>query len=286
LGEDSVSTDWRAVVEEGLDPEKNRRVYYFLTNYGVRFNDGFSRMVAYAISREKASNVYVSILDTGFMISLPKSRKVDIRKVLMSIREENCEELLKAAVENTNLLKSIFRINATRSFMILRNYMGRRRSARRQQVSADMLIYFAKRLDDFAVLKESYREIIEDKFEVENIREILREIQSGEIQVVLKQADSPSPMAFGLATMGTSDVVFAEDKLTLLKEFHRRVLDKIGGSDDVRGQADKREIIEAAHKKKEDTATGYLELSDDLFEEMAEEVPQGDRGDGPEGGAA
>jgi ATP-dependent Lhr-like helicase len=109
------------------------------------------------------------------------------------------------AVENTNLLKSIFRINATRSFMILRSYMGRRKSARRQQVSADMLIYFAKKLDDFAVLKESYREIIEDKFEVENIREILREIQSGEIQVVLKEAETPSPMAFGLSVYGTSD---------------------------------------------------------------------------------
>ncbi|MDM7911493.1 MAG: ATP-dependent helicase, partial [Methanotrichaceae archaeon] len=228
LGEDSVSTDWRIVVEEGFDPEHNRRVFYFLTNYGVRFNDGFSRMVAYIISREKTSNVYVSILDSGFMVSVPMNRKVDIYKILMSIREENCEELLKKAVENTNLLKSIFRINATRSFMILRNYMGRRKSARRQQVSADMLIYFAKKLDDFAVLKESYREIIEDKFEVENIREILRGIQSDEIQVVLKEADSPSPMAFGLATMGASDVVFAEDKLTLLKEFHRRVIDKIG----------------------------------------------------------
>jgi hypothetical protein len=29
--------------------------------------------------------------------------------------------------------------------------------------------------------------------------------------------------------MGTSDVVFAEDKLTLLKEFHRRVMEEIGG---------------------------------------------------------
>ncbi len=169
LGEDSVSTDWRIVVEEGLDPEKNRKVYYFLTNYGVRFNDGFSRMVAYIISREKTSNVYVSILDSGFMISLPRNRKVDVPKVLMSIREENCQGLLRMAVENTNLLKSIFRINASRSFMILRNYMGRRKSARRQQVSADMLIYFARKLEDFAVLKESYREIIEDKFEVENI---------------------------------------------------------------------------------------------------------------------
>lgn len=261
LGEDSVSTDCRTVVEEGIDPENNRRVYYFLTNYGVRFNDGFSRMVAYLISRENTSNVYVSILDSGFMVSVPRYRRVDVYRILTSIREENCEELLRKAVENTNLLKSIFRINATRSFMILRNYMGRRKSARRQQVSADMLIYFAKKLQDFAVLKESYREIIEDKFEVENIREILREIQSGEIEVVLKQADSPSPMSFGLATMGASDVVFAEDKLTMLKEFHRRVIDKIGG------------------------VGRTARASEEMFEEMPENMPEEIPEDFPEGGS-
>ncbi|HSD58622.1 MAG TPA: hypothetical protein VLB04_10600, partial [Methanotrichaceae archaeon] len=279
LGEDSVSTDWRVVVEEGRDPEENRRVYYFLTNYGVRFNDGFSRMVAYIISREKTSNVYVSILDSGFMVSIPRNRKVDIHKVLMSIREENCEELLKTAVENTNLLKSIFRINASRSFMILRNYMGRRKSARRQQVSADMLIYFAKKLDDFAVLKESYREIIEDKFEVENIREVLREIQSGEIQVVLKDADSPSPMAFGLASMGASDVVFAEDKLTLLKEFHRRVMDKIGGREKTADEAAEKGFADAADEERadeerEDAAIEEIETLEEMFDEMPEDIPE------------
>lgn len=235
LGEDSVSTDWRLVIEEGRDPESDRRVYYFMTNYGVRFNDGFSRMVAYLISREKTSNVYVSIVDSGFMVSVPRTKKVDILKILMSIDEDNCESLLHMAVENTHLLKSIFRINACRCFMILRNYMGRRKSARRQQVSADMLIYFARKLDGFAVLKESYREIIEDKFEVENIKEILRGIKSGDIAVVLKKAESPSPMAFGIATVGASDVIFAEDRLTLLKEFHRKVMEKIGHGDPIEG---------------------------------------------------
>jgi ATP-dependent Lhr-like helicase len=300
LGEDSVSTDWRVVVEEGFDSENNRRVFYFLTNYGVRFNDGFSRMVAYIISREKTSNVYVSILDSGFMVSIPRNRKVDVYKILTSIREENCEELLKKAIENTNLLKSIFRINATRSFMILRNYMGRRKSARRQQVSADMLIYFAKKLDDFAVLKESYREIIEDRFEVENIREVLRGIQSGDIQVVLKDAYSPSPMAFGLASMGASDVVFAEDKLTLLKEFHRRVMDKIGGLERATtNEAAEKGFAEAADEERadgerEDAAIEEIKILEEMFDEMPEEIledtpediPKDELEDGSEEGTA
>jgi len=248
LGEDSVPTDWRMVIEEGWDAEKSRRIYYFLTNYGVRFNDGFSRMVAYQISREKTINVYISITDSGFMLSVPRSKRLDIGQIFTSIREENCEDLLFKAVENTNLLKSVFRINATRSFMILRSYMGRRKSARLQQVSADMLIYFARKLDGFAVLKESYREIIQDKFEAKNIKEILRDIRSGQIEVVLKRESSPSPMAFGLATLGASDVVYAEDKLTLLKEFHQKVMEKIMSNG--AGEAK----VEAAREATEETA--------------------------------
>jgi ATP-dependent Lhr-like helicase len=161
------------------------------------------------------------------MLSLPLNRKVNIWNVLNSITEENCEEILKKAVENTHLLKSLFRVNACRSFMILRNYMGRRKSARKQQVSADMLIYFARKLDNFAILNESYREIIQDKFEVENTKEILRGIQSEDIELVMKSVDTPSPMAFGIASVGASDVVFVDDKLALLKEFQRRVMDEI-----------------------------------------------------------
>ena len=129
---------------------------------------------------------------------------MNLQAAISSIREENCEQLLYRAVQNTSLLKSVFRINATRSFLILKSYKGRRRSARHQQLDADMLIGFAGRLDEFAVLRESYREIIEDRFEVENIKEVLRALASGEIEVVIKQTASPSPMAFGLATAGAA----------------------------------------------------------------------------------
>lgn len=227
LGHDSISTKCRIAVEEILDKKNDRRIYYVLTNYGIKFNDGFSRMLAYLISSQKSSNIYVSITDTGFMISVPMYLPVDIKNCLLAIYEDNCEDLLKGALDNTYLLKSNFRVNASRSLMILRNYMGYKKSAKRQQVSSDLMINMAKRLDNFAVIKESYREIIEDKFEVDNIKEILRGIHSGRIDVVQNTADSPSPMAFGLASLGASDVVTSQDKLTLLKNFHKRVMEKI-----------------------------------------------------------
>ena len=188
------------MVQECLDQEAGRRIFYFLSGYGLRFNEGFSRMVAYLLARQRVSDICITTTDSGFMISLPVCGKVNLPAIIGSIRAENCEQLLYRAVQNTSLLKSVFRINATRCFMILKSYKGRQKSARHQQFDADMLIGFAGRLDEFAVLRESFREIIEDRFEVENIKEVLRGLACGEIEVVMKKGKAPSPMAFGLAS--------------------------------------------------------------------------------------
>jgi ATP-dependent Lhr-like helicase len=91
-----------------------------------------------------------------------------------------------------------------------------------------MMLSYAHRLDNFSVLEESYREIIEDKLEIDHIQEVVRGIKSGRIDIETIGVDSPSPLAFGIASLSASDVVLAEDKTSLLKEFHRRVMEKIG----------------------------------------------------------
>jgi ATP-dependent Lhr-like helicase len=225
---ESISTRKRLVIEEHQDKEHYRRYYYFHSLYGRPFNDGLSRIMAYIVSREKTSNVTLSVSDHGFFLSVPLSKKLDIEAYLRSLDESIAKELLRYSLEESQLLKRMFRINATRSLMILRNYKGHQKSARRQQVSADMMLSFAHKLEGFSVLEESYREIIEDKLEIDHIQQIVRSIKDGEIDIKVISVDSPSPLAFGIASLSASDVVLAEDKTSLLKEFHKRVLEKIG----------------------------------------------------------
>jgi ATP-dependent Lhr-like helicase len=220
LGEEGTPIGSRIVVQECLDRAAERKVFYFLTGYGLRFNDALSRMVAYLLARQRLKDIIITADDSGFVLSLPVSCKVNISGVISSIRAENCEQLLYRAVQNSSLLKSVFRINATRSFMILKSYKGRQKSARRQQLDADMLIGFAGRLDDFAVLRESFREIIEDRFEIENIREVLRGLAGEQIEVAVKRGKPPGPMAFELAALGAA----AGRKRERMREMQRTVM--------------------------------------------------------------
>jgi ATP-dependent Lhr-like helicase len=111
--------------------------------------------------------------------------------------------------------------------MILKRYKGYEKSAAQQQVSSEMLLSFAQGLDSFSVMEETYREILDDKLNVDGIREVLSAVQRGEITVESRSAETPSPRAFGLATLMASDVVLAEDESEVLKEFHERVLAEI-----------------------------------------------------------
>ncbi|PSP55042.1 helicase, partial [Halobacteriales archaeon QS_1_67_19] len=135
---------------------------------------------------------------------------------------------LRAALDGTELLQRYFRINATRALMILKRYKGYEKSASEQQVSSEMLLGFAEDLDDFAVIEETYREIIEDKLAVAAIEDVLADVQAGEIEVTQSRVDTPTPKAFGLATLMASDVVLAEDESAVLQKFHERVLEEIG----------------------------------------------------------
>ncbi len=229
-GPSSIPTDERLVVEEELDRDEYRRRYYVHSNYGRQCNDGLSRLVAYRCSRRTNTNVQLAVADNGFTVSMPLNRKVDVPDVIESIEPSAALPDLRAALDGTDLLKRYFRIDATRALMILKRYKGYEKSAAEQQVSSEMLLSFAEELDDFAVIEETYREIIEDKLDLRGIREVLAAVQAGDVAVTHHEVDSPSPRAFGLATLVASDVVLADDESAALQEFHARVVEQIDGT--------------------------------------------------------
>jgi len=232
-GAESVATDDRLVIEAAMDHDEYERHYHVHSNYGRRFNDGFSRLLAYRVAQATTANVQVAVADNGFTLSMPLNRKVDIERIVRDIDPADVRSDLRAALDGTDLLQRYFRINATRSLMILKRYKGYEKSASEQQVNAEMLLGFAEDLGEFAVVEETYREILQDKLNVGAIEDVLTDIDRGSVGVTTIRVDSPSPRAFGLATLMASDVVLAEDESAVLEEFHRRVVESIEGDDAV-----------------------------------------------------
>ncbi|NGM67669.1 ATP-dependent helicase [Natronolimnobius sp. AArcel1] len=227
-GPESVSTPDRLAIEVDRDREEYERHYYIHSAYGRQFNDGLSRLLAYRCAQEATANVRVAVADNGFVLSMPLNRKVDLESIIDDLSADQVRDDLRAAIADTDLLQRYFRINATRSLMILKRYKGYEKSASEQQVSSEMLLGFAEDLENFAVIEETYREILEDKLAVDELESVVDAIDSGDLIIERHLVDSPTPRAFGLATLSASDVVLAEDESAALQAFHEHVLEEIG----------------------------------------------------------
>ncbi len=227
---DAVSTPDRLLVEEERDHDGYQRRYYVHATFGRRTNDGLARLVAAFCRETTGAQVTTAVDDGGFTLSMPLNHKVDVARTLEELAALNVRKRLRAAIAGTDLEKRYFRINATRSFMILRHYKGKEKSAREQQVSSEMLLEFARALDDFVVLAETHRELLEDYFAVGEIERLLNDIATDAVAVDRVTVDSPSPLAFGLATLSASSTVIGGSRNEAIRAYHRHVLDTIDDS--------------------------------------------------------
>lgn len=225
----SVSDSSLYVVEEEEDKDKGNRNYYFQSCYGRKFNDGMSRLLAQYFANSENVNVQVAVTDQGFSIKVPINTEIEIEDAFNNIDKEKIRSRLRDALDGTDFLKRYFRINSTRSLMILRNYKGNHKSAKRQQVTSEMLLGYVKDLDDVAVLEETYREIMYDKLNVDKIEEFIENVQEGVIDVKQVSVETPSPRSFETAALASEDVIAASDQSQALKQFHEQVISEIEG---------------------------------------------------------
>ncbi|WP_324735769.1 DEAD/DEAH box helicase [Thermococcus sp. SY098] len=223
----TIPDDGILLVEEVL--EERRAKYFFHTLIGRRANEALSRAFAYLVSKNKRCNVGIAISDNGFMLILPREKRLSEEDIRALFQLGDLRETLKKALDNTELLKRRFRHVANRGLLILRRYMGRKKSLSRQQLNAQTLLRLLKKnYPDFPLLKEVYREIMEDKMDIENAELFLSWIREGKIKVVFEQNELPSPFAFNLEVIGSSDVVLMEDRRELIKQLHRKIMAMIG----------------------------------------------------------
>ncbi|WP_087035820.1 ATP-dependent helicase [Thermococcus litoralis] len=219
----TIPDDEILLVEEVFD--ERRAKYFFHTLIGRRANEALSRAFAYLISKKKRTNVGIAISDNGFMLILPKEKPLSEEEIKELFQVEDLRETLKRALDNTELLKRRFRHVANRGLLILRRYMGRKKSLSRQQLNAQTLLRLLKKnYPDFPLLKEVYREIMEDKMDIENAELFLSWVKEGKIKVVIEHNELPSPFAFNLEVIGASDVVLMEDRRELIKQLHSKIM--------------------------------------------------------------
>ncbi len=217
----------KKIVVEHYDDSKNKYII-FHSLFGRRTNDVLSRALAFVVSKLSGRDVEININDNGFYLMVPRGRNIQVSRAFNMLKEENLGVVMKYALDKTEVLGRRFRHCAGRSLMILRSYRGRSKSVSRQQLNSRLLISAIKRIsNDFIILREARREVLEDLMDIHHAEEVLRNINSSKIEVREIFTEIPSPFAFNLISMGYADIMKMEDKQAFLKNLHNQVLAKI-----------------------------------------------------------
>ena len=220
----SIPHDKKILIEELYFEGKHYLIFH--TCFGRRVNDALSRAFAYILGKFHGTNVLISITDANFYLAA--SRRLNWQYLFMQLKKENFKKLLELAIDKTDIMKRRFRHCAGRALMIIRNYKGVRKRVGRQQVSSQILINAAKRIsNDFPILKEARREVMEDLMDIKNAEQILKWIESGQTVLKSVQTQIPSPFALNIIARGYSDILRAEDRMEFIRRMHKQILAKI-----------------------------------------------------------
>ncbi|MFH1209349.1 MAG: ATP-dependent helicase [archaeon] len=218
-----IPNEKKLVIEYYKEDSGLKIVFHSL--YGRRVNDCLSRALAYCVYRSQRKEVEIGINDNGFYLS---GKDIQAKRALELLMESDLKQILEKAIDNSEVLKRRFRHCAVRALMILRSYKGRTKRVGRQQVSSMLLINAVKRIsEDFSILKEAKREVLEDLMDLENCKKILQDIKNKKIEVKEVHTKIPSPFAFNLVLQGYTDILKMEDKVRFLRNMHNMVLARI-----------------------------------------------------------
>ena len=205
------------ILVEKFKEEKEFLVFHSL--YGRRVNDALSRAYGYAAARLQYRDVEVGISDNGFFIA---GEKLDEKKIIEFVKSKDLKKILEEAIEKTDILKRRFRHCAARSLMILRNYKGREKSAGKQQIHSEFLYRAVKKIsNEFPILREARREVMEDLMDVSNAVNVLKWIENGKVKIKVVRTPIVSPFGLSLVMQGRHDLIKMEDRAKFLKRMHQ-----------------------------------------------------------------
>lgn len=212
-------------IEKYIDERDNKKYILVNSMYGRRVNDALSRAVAYIIGKKGQRDLEIGISDRGFYIA---SENLEIESAFKELSPENLEEILKEAIEKTDILTRRFRHCASRSLMILRSYKGNRKSVKKQQMKSHFLIAAVRKISkEFPILKEAKREVLEDLMDIQNAKKVLEWIKDGKIKLITNYVKIPSPFALNILLQGHLDLMKIEDKQEFLKRMHKVYMNEI-----------------------------------------------------------
>jgi ATP-dependent helicase Lhr and Lhr-like helicase len=205
----AIPSDRTIVVERFRDEIGDWRVC-ILTPFGARVHAPWA-MAAAARLRDALGVEAQSIWsDDGIAFHLPDADAPPPTEELI-VDPEQLEDLVVNEVGETALFGSRFRENAARSLLIPRRRPGERTPLWQQRLKAQSLLQVARKHPAFPVVLETYRECLQDVFDLPALKRLLHGLRTRQIDVVDVETASASPYSASLLFDYVATYMYEDD---------------------------------------------------------------------------
>jgi ATP-dependent helicase Lhr and Lhr-like helicase len=191
-----VPSDRTVVVERFRDEIGDWRVC-ILTPFGARVHAPWAMAVGARLRDSLGIEVQSIWSDDGIAFHLPDSDAPPATELLLLTAEE-LDELVLAEVGQTALFGARFRENAARALLIPRRRPGERSPLWQQRLKAQGLLQVARKYPSFPIVLETYRECLQDVFDLPALKKLLHGLRTREIDLVEVESATASPFASSL----------------------------------------------------------------------------------------
>ena len=194
----------------------------FHTAAGRRINETLGRVLGARVFRTAGLNTQLTTDDNGFMLTLPRGKRIPDAIWASLLAPEHFERDLLEGLQSSYLMKTNFRYVANTGLLVLRRAGGRTLRRRGLSWNAAQILERVKKADpNFVLLRETIRTVTRDLLDGPGALEYLKSIQM-EPRVIHPAA--ASPFTFGIVTSSFGDSIVLAERATMVEALHERVM--------------------------------------------------------------
>jgi ATP-dependent helicase Lhr and Lhr-like helicase len=262
----AVPSDKTIVVERFRDEIGDWR-FCILTPFGARIHAPWALAVGARLRESLGIEAQAIWSDDGIAFHLPDAEATPPTESVL-IEPDEVEELVVAELGDTALFGSRFRENAARALLIPRRRPGERTPLWQQRLKAQSLLQVARRYGSFPIILETYRECLQDVFDLPALKRLLADLRARKVDLVDVETASASPYSSSLLFDYVANYMYEDDTppaerraqaLSLDRDLLRELL----------GQEELRDLLDAdAVEQVEEQLRGDPRNADELHDRL------------------
>jgi ATP-dependent helicase Lhr and Lhr-like helicase len=213
-----------------------------LTPFGGRVHAPWALALAARFREALGLEVQSIWSDDGIALHLPDADAPPPSEQIL-VEPGELEELVMGELAGSALFGARFRENAARALLIPRRRPGQRTPLWQQRLKAQGLLQVARKYGSFPVILETYRECLQDVFDLPALKRVLGGLRTRQLDLVDVETPSASPFASSLlfdyvATYMYEDDTPAAERRAQALSLDRDLLRELLGQEELRDLID------------------------------------------------